>query len=424
MKRKWLWAVVVFSIVSVFLVGCGKEEAVSTGGKQKITYMYAGGTANDEIVKAATKLFKEKHPDIEVELIYIPSWGTYNDKIATSLASNTAPDVIALGVYQIGDYIRKNALLDLKGYIESDEEFKARQDDIFPATLWDSITVDGGVYGIPAWQNPDVLYYNKNLFDEAGISYPDETWDYDRFLEECKKLTKVENGKVTQFGTWGLSWYWNYLWAYGADVLNEDATRCTLDTPEAEKAFQYMIDLSLKHHVSPRPGEAGEGSNYQAFMTGKVATFVSGRYMVPMLKDVKDFDWEIAPLPHAEKRQTINNVIYWLVLKSSKAPEAAWKYVKFLSGPEVQRLISESGNDVPILKSVMQSDAFINPDLKPNEQVYIDALGHSKPFPITMDVRIDAMINDTIQALNLGKTTVKNELAKLTKQINQHLQER
>jgi multiple sugar transport system substrate-binding protein len=418
-----MWAAAVL-VLSIMFAGCGKKEEAQTGGRQKITYMYAGGTANDEIVKNATRLFEEKHPEIDVELIFVPNWGTYTDKITTSLASNTAPDIIALGVYQIGDYIRKNALQDLSEYIQSDAEFQKRKGDIFPATLWDAITVDGKIYGIPAWQNPDVLYYNKKLFNEAGVSYPDETWDYARFVREGQKLTKTQNGKVTQFGTWGLNWYWNYLWAYGANVLNEDGTRCTLDTPQAREALQYLIDLSQKHHITPRPGEAGEGSDYQAFMTGKVATFASGRYMVPMLKDVKDFDWDISVLPHAKERVTLNNVIYWLVLNSSKAPKAAWEYVKFLSGPEVQRIISESGNDVPILKSVMNSPFFGNPDLRPDEEVYVQALANSRPFPIAMDVQISGFISDTISAINLRQKTVPQGLKELTRQINQHLAER
>lgn len=426
MQRKlWVWSVAVILVLSIFLVGCGKKkEAVNSEGKKKITYMYAGGTANDVIVKKATKLFNEKHPEIEVELIYVPNWGTYIDKITTSLASNTAPDIIALGVYQIGDFVRKNALFDLKDYINKDQEFQEQKKDIFPVTLWDSITFEDGIYGIPAWQNPDVMYYNKKLFDEAGVSYPDKSWDYERYVQESLKLTKRENGKVTQFGTWGLGWYWNYLWAYGAEALNKDGTKCLLDKPEAIAAFQYMIDLYQKHHVAPRPSETGDQQNYQAFMTGKVATFVSGRYMVPMLRDIKEFDWDIAVLPHGKKRETLNNNIYWLVLNSSKAPDTAWEYVKFLSGLEVQRLISESENDVPVLKSVMESKSFMNPDAAPNEQVYIDALQSSRPFPITMDMRIDSMVSDTIQTINLGKKTVKQALIELTKQVNQHLQER
>lgn len=423
-SRLWVIGLLVTIGIGVIFTGCGQKKGTNTDGKEKITYMYAGGTANDVIVKEATKLFNEKHPEIEVELIYVPDWGTYVDKITTSLASNTAPDVIALGVYQIGDFMRKNALFDLKDYINKDQEFQERKKDIFPVTLWDSITFEEGVYGIPAWQNPDVLYYNKKLFDEAGVSYPDETWDYDRYLKESLKLTKRDNGKVSQFGTWGLGWYWNYLWAYGADVLNEDGTKCLLDQPKGIAAIQYLVDQSNKHHVSPRPGEGGEQTNYQAFMTGKVATFVSGRYMVPMLKDIKDFEWEIAVLPHGKKRETLNNVIYWLVLNTTKAPDAAWEYVKFLSGPEVQRIISESENDVPILKSVMDSDAFRNPDAAPNEQIYVDALKNSRPFPITMDVRIEDIINDALSVINLKQKDVKTAIKDATREINQHLQER
>ena len=120
----------------------------------------------------------------------------------------------------------------------------------------------------------------------------------------------------------------------------------------------------------------------------------------------------------------MNNVIYWLILNSSKAPEAAWEYVKFLSGPEVQRIISESGNDVPILKSVMNSSSFENPDLRPDEKVYIQALANSRPFPIVMDVRIDGLIGDTVSAINLKQKTVPQGLQEVARQIDKHLAER
>lgn len=423
-KKLWFWTVVVILALSVVFGGCGKKTE-QTPGKTKITYMYAGGTTNDEIIKKATALFREENPEIEVELIYVPDWGTYVDKIATSIASNTAPDVIALGVYQIGDFVRKNAVLELSDYIAGDKEFQERKKDIFPATLWDSITFEQGVFGIPAWQNPDVLYYNKNLFDSGGVAYPDETWDYERFLKEAQKLTKRKNGKTQQFGTWGLGWYWNYLWAYGADALNRDATKCLLDSPEAIAAIQYKTDLSEKYRVAPNLGESSDQTDYQAFMTGKVATFVSGHYMVPMLKEIKDFDWDIAPLPHGKKRETLNNVIYWLVLRSSKMPEAAWEYVKFLSGPQVQKLIVESENDVPILRSVMDSKLFMNPNVPPaSDDIYVKSLAHSRPFPIEMDTRIDGIIWNAMASVNLGKKTVKEALIEATGEINHHLQER
>jgi multiple sugar transport system substrate-binding protein len=316
--------------------------------------------------------------------------------------------VISLGVYQIGDFIRKGALMDFMDYIDKDKDFKKLKKDIFPASLLDLIAVDGGVYGIPAWQNPDVLYYNKNLFDEAGVSYPDETWDYERFVEECLKLTKTTNGKITQFGTWGLNWYWNYLWAYGADVLNEDGTRCLLDTPESIEAFEYMINLSKKHHVAPRPAERSQQTDYQAFMTGKVATFTSGRYMIPMLKDTKDFQWDVAVLPHGKNRETVNNVVYWLGLKSSKNPDATWEYIKFLASEEVQKIIVSYDNDVPILRPVMESNLFINPEKPPkSDHVFIDALANSRPFPMTMDVWIDGAVNEALESTVLGNKTVK-----------------
>lgn len=425
-KRYWFWSILAVLILALVFCGCGqKKEAQGKSGKTKITYMYAGGSTNDEIMKEATKLFEEKNPNIEVELIYVPNWGTYIDKITTSLASNTAPDVIVLGVYQVGDYVRKNALLDLTPYMKADQDYQKQKAEVIPETLWDAVSYNGQILGVPAWQNPDVMYYNKKLFDEAGATYPDATWDYQQYLAASQKLTKRNGNKVEQYGTWGLGWYWNVLWAYGADVLNKEGTECTMDTPQAQEAIQFIIDLAQKYHVAPRPGEGGEQTDYQAFMTGRVATFVSGHYMVPMLKDIKDFDWDISVLPHERQRVSLNNAGVWLVMKTSKQPQAAWEYVKFLSGPQVQNIIVKYENDVPILKSVLESDKFLNPKILPvSDRVYIDALKQSRTFPVASDPRMDQIISDAISAINLKQMDVATAMKKVTKEINQHLRER
>jgi|GEM_PF-3673803 multiple sugar transport system substrate-binding protein len=425
-RKYWLWLFLLVFVVAFMLGGCGKKKGtIEESGKTKITYMYAGGSTNDEIMKEATKLFEEKKPEIDVELIYVPNWATYIDKITTSLASNSAPDVIVLGVYQVGDYVRKNALLDLSPYMKADPDYQKQKSEIIPTSLWDTISYNGQILGVPAWQNPDVMYYNKKLFDGAGVSYPDGNWDYQKFLAASQKLTKKNGNKVEQYGTWGLGWYWNVLWAYGADVLNSEGTKCAMDTPEAQEAIQFIIDLAQKYHVAPRPGEGGEQTDYQAFMTGRVATFVSGHYMVPMLKDIKDFDWDISVLPHQKERVSLNNATFWLVMKNSKQPKAAWEYVKFLSGPEVQNIIVKYENDVPILKSVLESDKFLNPKIPPvSDRVYIDALKQSRSFPIASDPRMDQIISDAITAVNLKQMDVATAMRKVTKEINQHLKER
>ena len=146
---------------------------------------------------------------------------------------------------------------------------------------------------------------------------------------------------------------------------------------------------------------------------------VSSRYMVPMLKNIKDFDWDIAVLPHGKKRETLNNVIYWQFL-TLQGTRCCLGVCEVLSGPEVQRIIS-SLKMTPILIRA-DSDSFMNPDSAPNEQIYIDALKNSRPFPITMDMRIDGLISDAIQTINLGKKTVKQTLVEEKVRIDNHLQ--
>ena len=151
-------------------------------------------------------------------------WEPYWDKLQTSLAGGDAPDVFAMDGPLFPDYQSRDVLLDLKPFIDRDGYDLTQLADQAVADF----TTPDGQFGLPRDLNVVALYYNKAMFDAAGIPYPDETWDWAKLNDVAKQLTvKDANGKVTQWGfyteTTDMENYWSELvWQNGGDIVSAD----------------------------------------------------------------------------------------------------------------------------------------------------------------------------------------------------------
>jgi len=216
----------------------GESPAASpagyTGPPVTIRYSIWGDPQEIASQTAIAEAFHAANPNITVD-VDVSDWDAYWDKLQTGLAANAAPDVFAMDGPLFPDYQSRDVLLDLKPMIDRDGYDLTQLADQGVA---DFTTADGGQFGLPRDLNTIVLYYNKAMFDAAGIPYPDDTWDWTKFHEVATKLT--DSGK----GIWGgglqTSWqenYYNFILQNGGTLLNEDMTKCTVDSPEASEAF-------------------------------------------------------------------------------------------------------------------------------------------------------------------------------------------
>jgi multiple sugar transport system substrate-binding protein len=367
------------AIMLAGLVASGLPAAAQEEPSGKITYAIWGDPAELSNQIALVEDFEAEHPGIDVE-VTVSDWDAYWTMLQTSIGGGDAPDVFAMDGPLFPDYQSRGVLLDLAPFIERDGfDVTALAD----AGVAHFTTPEGGQYGLPRDLNVVALYYNKAMFDAAGIPYPDETWDWDRLVEVGKQLTLDAdgNGQPEQWGfyteTTDMENYWSELvWQNGGEIVSADRTQTLLGSEEAVGALQFLQDLIWTHKIMPPADITLQLGD--AFEQGVAAMESNGSWLVPTHLNA-GIDLGIAPLPAGPAGQATSvNPTGAVVSASTENPEAAWTFVSWLVGPEAQAKLMQSKAALPVDKSVLSgsySTAF------PGSDVFAQALeyAHLKP---------------------------------------------
>ena len=412
----------VFSYATVFNSGCRKKSESETVKKTIIRYAVRGGSTDYNTMVILKREFEKKYPDIEIELILVTPWDKYAEKILTMFVGKTAPDILVLEESEYYNWIERGILLDLTSYIKNDDEFQKRIPDIFPV-LMDAVKYKNRIWAFPAWINSVVMFYNKDIFDKEKIPYPDKTWDWDKFLEVCKKLTKDINGdgRIDQYGTlvYRGSWVRMFLSQQGIPLFNSK-NRCNLDKPEAIKAVKWYYDLVTKYKVAPVPlTEIQEQGPAPSFMTGRISMLVSGSYQVRVFKDIKHFSWDIAPLPKGKKRATFIFTMFWGINSQCKYPKETKQFLKYLTSFEGQKIRFKYNADSSILKSVFK-ETVMNPNEVPeNDHVFLESMDYAVGMPkFPENKRIFGILEQGFDLAIMGKKSIEESCKELTVEVN------
>jgi ABC-type glycerol-3-phosphate transport system substrate-binding protein len=212
----------------------------------------------EKSLKEAFETFEAEHPNIKLELDYV-SYGDKDTKYATEIQAGAGPDVIHLHAYSLRSFIERGFLMDITPFIEEEGD-DAFLSPWYPQTLA-MMQYEGAYYAIPGDFMSMALFYNTNLYEEAGLdpSKPPATWD--EFLEYAQALTRDRDGDG-QVDTWGFGTmgaiapgfelrFSPILFSHGGDYLNEDYTCSALNTPEAKEAFAFFTGLFTEYEVIP-----------------------------------------------------------------------------------------------------------------------------------------------------------------------------
>jgi multiple sugar transport system substrate-binding protein len=294
----------------------------------------------------------------------------YFEKLKTELASGNAPDIFWIGSVELADFVNTGKVLDIKPFIDGDSEFNI--EDFNQLTI-EQLTRDGKIYGLPRDVSTMVVYYNEDLFREAGLPTPRElseqgNWNWDTFQESAQTLTDPSK---QQYGVgwgnwWGPAWGW-FVNAAGGSLFNEDRTACALNTPEAIAGAQFARDF---YEQNQRPlGDDAEVENL--FNTGKVGMLWSGRWTTPGVRQNAQFNWDVAEMPQGEAESTW---LFWgpyLINADTANPEAAWEVLKQITSAEAMAKVAELGTNIPARTNQEAVDAFLNSTPPENNQAFI-----------------------------------------------------
>ncbi|HEY3079058.1 MAG TPA: sugar ABC transporter substrate-binding protein [Chloroflexota bacterium] len=315
------------------------------------------GAVQQPVIKASLDRFKQKYPKITVQHEDITEG--YYDKLNTQVASGTLPDVVNLRTFDMYDWYRKKSLLDLTPYINADGEFDVKK---IVKPILDSCYHEGKYWGMPYDASVVVLFYNKDMFDKAGVKYPDASWTWDKVNEAAKAMTSG-SGATATFGLASPppmnSWLFEpFLHQAGGRFANKERTAFATDTPEATAAIQWVADLVLKNKVAPTPEQ---GTAINLFNVGRGGMVFNGQWNIPGFREALKFNWDVAALPGGPKgKAQITHGGTYIGYGKTKVPDLSWTMIKWIAGPDWQRNVyGLSGYSVPSLTT--EANAFIEP---------------------------------------------------------------
>jgi multiple sugar transport system substrate-binding protein len=426
---------ILFSLVFFFILfvvhGCSPKQKESPSQETTTTVIkvaFWGSPDEIEIITDCLQDWEKAHPLIKIRFEHTP-YGSYETKILTRIAGKVAPDVICTEVNQFVTFATAGVLYDLSSYISKDKEFNIK--DFFPEVI-DRFTRDKKTYAIPRDTAPFAcVFYNKDIFDKAGVSYPADDWNWNDLLEKAKTLTKTDNsGRIEQYGFYGWAWQ-NFVYGNGGNLVDDvkNPTMCKLNSPLALEGLQFYADLINKYKVMPTPvalDNLGMGVDYM-FASGRLAMFLSGIWETPGLRNY-DFRWDVAMFPKNSKgiRRFGTGGSGYAILESSQHKSEAWEVVKALTAAQAQIQLAHKGLAQPARCDIAKGpDWATHPGLPENKKMLNEAVQYAvyDPFHPRWREIMSRYITPALELISNGQESPTSAIGKIIPKIDDLLKE-
>lgn len=365
MKKKLISAVLVAALAVGSLVGCGGNDGKDASGKDKITVFVFG---NDEEQAMYTELFKkfEEENNCVVETQYSIK-DDYGTTITGMMQAGNLPDVFYMGPENVKAYVENGYVLDMKPILE---EEGLDTSDILSSTL-NAYAYEDGQYGLPHDSSVFAYAYNKDLFDAAGLEYPnpDKPYTYEEFVEVCKALTKDTDGDG-ELDQWGCAFFPNlmiqpFLYSNGTSFLKDDYKTVNVTDPKFIEATEAMVKLTTEYGVTPTVEEEQGTGVYQRWIDGTIGFYACGTWDIAAFcnPEIVKFGWDLCAYPTMNGGQTWAwcGTVGYCVSANTKHETLATKLAYYMSAsPEAMKRMSgiEGGQSIliPNLKSMADNE--------------------------------------------------------------------
>ncbi|MEN9936159.1 MAG: hypothetical protein RLZZ387_2738 [Chloroflexota bacterium] len=400
------------ALVALLLGTCGAPTSSA-----RVTFMISGDATEKATYDQLVAAFTRAHPDIDVALVHIPGQSDFRKRLGADFAAGTPADIVLLNYRRYAAFAARGAFEPLGPYLDRSDVISTGD---FYAEALAPFTWDGTLTCIPQNLSSLVVYYNKDLFDQAGVAHPAAGWSWDDFLAAARALTRDTDGDGTtdQYGIGtevSLLRAAPFIWQNGGSLVDDPQhpTRLTLDSPEALEAVRWFTELQTRHHVAPdAAAEETEGSESR-FLAGHMAMFLNSRRGVPTYRASASFDWDVAALPQGRQTAGVLHADGYCMAKSSASKGAAWRFIEFANSPEGQRIMAGTGRTVPSLRAVAESPAFLDPAAKPaSSRVFLDVIPDVRPVPVLPTwPDIEDLAGEELKRAFYGRASVEEAVA-------------
>ena len=408
-----------FLLLGLWLTACAPiqpQAATETTAGTTLTFLISGDPADEAAYQQLIDAFSREHSDITVDLINIPSGGDFRKRLAADFAAGTPPDLFLINYRNLGRFLASGTVEPLTDYLAQSTLIKTA--DYYPQALA-AFQWKGEQACMPQNMSSPIIYYNKTLFDAAGVAYPVDDWTWDDFVSTAQALTmdSDSDGVIDSYGFGTDATIVRmapFIWMNGGDIVDDPAapTGLVLDTPESKAALAWFIDLQLTHHVVPDGVAEESESSESRFVNGRLAMFIDSRRAVPEFRTIEAFDWDVAALPVGAQRASVLHSDAFCIAAAGQHKAAAWTFLEFANAEAGQTILAQTGRTVPSRVALAESSVFLDPQAKPaNSQAFLDAIPGIRNLPIMATWSdIEGIVSTELKNAFYGTTTLDEAL--------------
>ena len=379
MKLTKVLALVLATTMTFSLLGCGSEEA-APAAKEEAAVEEAAPAAEEEATSIGSSVEGEltvtiwdegQRPGLQQIVdewsaqsgvkatIQVVDWNSYWTLLEAGATGGELPDVFWMHSNVAQMYMENDMLLDLTDRISASDKIDL---DNYYEGIVNLYQSEGKQYAIPKDIDTIALWYNKTIFDEMGVAYPDETWTWNDFADAAAKLTNDEHwGYAIQPGN-NQEGFYNTIYSMGGSVISEDKKTSGFDDPNTIKAMTLFTDM-IAAGSCPDLATVSETAPNELLCAGKVAMSINGSWMLAGYRDNEyaAANCDVAVLPYTNDpsdRVSIYNGLGWAAAANGKNLDAAWSLIEHLTSKEGQLKQAELGVTMSAYKGT--SDAWVN----------------------------------------------------------------
>ncbi|MCB9138035.1 MAG: sugar ABC transporter substrate-binding protein [Caldilineaceae bacterium] len=423
-KMKALIGLGALLVLALVVAGCAAPLTDQTatgdgaaGGGDALTVRYFTFSAAPDHVEDLDGLvatFEEQNPGITVDVTTAP-FDDYFTLLQADVAGGDAPDAFELNYENFVTYAANGALLNIDSYLSADTPF-------YPRAL-EAFQYNGEQLALPETFSTVLLFYNADLFDQAGVAYPTTDWTWDDAVAAGQAIAGLGDD------TWGLFspvqfWEFYKKAAQNGDChfFNEDMSASTLDSPACVETLQMMIDIQ-NSDIMPTAAQLSGVSDSELFLSGKLGMFVTGIWMFDAFQDA-DFAWDVQlePAINQHAHHFFANGV--AVSATTAQPEAAAKWAEFLAGSaEAATVRVDTGWELPALDQPEYFEAYLAKTPPANRAAVFQALESPVTPPvIARQNEMQDAVNGLIGRAADGELTAEEALSQAKAEVDKLLQ--
>ena len=362
-----------------------------------------------EELEATIAAFESENPGVHVKY-ETAGWDAYFTKLQTMVAANKAPDAFELNYENFVTYAEKGALLDLGPLMAADAGFDAA---VYNPTALAAFAQDGKQYGLVESFSNVVLFYNKDLFDAAGVAYPSAEWTWKEELEAAQKLTDAGKGVWGDFAPIQFWEFYKTIAQNGGSILSPDKKTVTIDSPQNVETLTWMIDKVNTYKVTPSDADMAGQASEDLFKAGKIAMLRTGIWLLGDFAQNARFSWDIALEPGNTQKahHFFSNGV--AVSANSAHPQEAYEWVKFLTSSKAAVDIRvAAGWELPAVSDTAAVQSYLDQDVPESREVVFQALDTAVVPPVVGNWnQLTDAVGKELEAAKLGQKTPAQALA-------------